>query len=139
MYSLLSRILESLEIIKQRLKLLDDKHSALIEAEKRAILECYNQQVYIGSYDLGLLIREAAERSNQRLASRLGPLAKRPPPLDMAAVPIVLTRTDQLTPIKKRSLSENSMRAISKDNFRMTPNLLEMLTARKLKTGDKKK
>jgi hypothetical protein len=102
------------------------------------VLEFYNQQVYLGNYDLCELIREAAERSNQRIAGKLIPLVKRPSAvLDLSGLPIQ-QRTEQLSPIKKKSLSETSLRQTSKDPFRMTPNFLEIITARKLKTRDSK-
>jgi hypothetical protein len=81
----------------------------------------------VGNYDICSLIGEAAERSNQRITIQLGPMFKKISGL--SPVPPLLV--EQLSPIKKKSLSEMNLRG-TKEVFKMTPNLLEILTSRKL-------
>lgn len=99
------------------------------------IFNQYNQQLYTGNYDMAALIELVGESSNARITSQLGPMTKR-----IIMGQSVMFKSEELSPLKKKSMSDAVLKHPSKDGFRIGTSLLEIIASRKVKNrGSRKK
>lgn len=130
LYSVFSRVLEILEISKQRLAAVDSRQASLIDLERKSLCECYNRLVSEGNFDVPALVQLATKVSADRsmapfgLRAKFGQLGQLGLSQHQA--------TGEISPHKKRSVSEATLRLTNPWLRPPVSNFLDILTARKM-------
>lgn len=127
-------MVEILEISKHRIGAVDSRQASLIDLERKSICECYNRLVSEGNYDVVALVQHANKASIDRtfapfvLKSKIGHFGH----------PGQHQSTGEISPHKKRSSSEATLRLTNPWFRPPVSNFLEILTARKLQIKELK-